>query len=249
MDEHDPLIERLRGLGRGRIDPAVAGRHLGAMAGVRSRTGRFVKLKVGAAFAAGLVFGGTGLASAGVLPASVQDAAHGALSQVGVSVPRGHSGQNGHGPARYNGPECAGGPYANHGQYVRAHKSDPNAGASRCGKPIQAGSDSTSNGTEAPETPEAPESPGTSGSPGSPANGQGDHAAGTHGGHGHGKPANAPSPGVTAPGPLSPSTTVAVAPANQAPASSTSTSTSTSTTTTTVEPTTSSTSSTTAPSP
>ncbi len=42
------------------------------------------------------------------------------------------------GPQRYNGPEC-GGTYKNHGQYVRAHTQDPNAGQSRCGKPIQAG--------------------------------------------------------------------------------------------------------------
>lgn len=147
MDEHDPLIERLRGLGRHPVEPVIAARHLGSMASVRVKTRRFVKLKVGTAFFAGLMLGGTGLAYAGALPATVQDAAHGTLSQVGLSVP------NGHGPARYNGPECTGGPYANHGQYVRSHKSDPNAGTSRCGKPVQAGNGGASDGTEAPETP------------------------------------------------------------------------------------------------
>ena len=175
MDEHDPLIERLRGLGPDRIDPAVAARHLGAMAGIPVKTHRFVKAKVGTAFFAGLMLGGTGLAYADALPASVQSVAHGALSQVGLSVP------NGHGPARYNGPECTGGPYANHGQYVRSHKSDPNAGQSRCGKPVQAGN-GTDDGTEPPENDQG----------GSQGRGHGQHAN-------HGKPATTPTMPRTAP--------------------------------------------------
>jgi hypothetical protein len=60
----------------------------------------------------------------------VQDVAHNALDAVGVHVPPGHN--------RYNDPTvCPGGPYRNHGAYVRAHTSDPNAGASPCGKPVQ----------------------------------------------------------------------------------------------------------------
>jgi hypothetical protein len=230
MDEDNPLIDRLRGLGRDAIDPGVAARHLSAISGLRVRPHRFVKLKVGTAFAAGLILGGTGLASAGALPAPVQGVAHGALTQVGVSVPNGH---RGHGPARYNGPECTGGPYANHGQYVRTHKSDPNAGQSRCGKPVQAANDGATNGTGAPEAPE---------------NDQGGTPGASHAGRGHGgKPEPTPSTVVTVPAPLVPSTTIA--PAN---AESTSTSTptttkptSTSTSTTTVESTTTSTSSTT----
>jgi hypothetical protein len=221
MDEDNPLIERLRSLGRSAIDPDVAARHLGAMANVRVRKARFVKLKVGTAFAAGLLLGGTGLASAGALPTPAQNVAHGALSQVGVSVPSGHSS---HGPARYNGPECTGGPYANHGQYVRTHTSDPNTGSSRCGKPVQAGNDETTNGTEALEGPE---------------NDQGDKPGAAHGHHAHnGKPETTPSTTATAPAP--PVTSKTVAPANQAPPPSSSTS------TTTVMPPTTSTSTTTA---
>jgi hypothetical protein len=216
-------------LGRGAIDPGVAARHLGAIAGVRVRTPRLVKLKIGIAFAAGLILGGTGLASAGVLPAPAQDVAHGTLSQVGVSVPKGHGG---HGPARYNGPECRGGPYANHGQYVRTHKSDPNAGKSRCGKPVQAGNDEATNSTKAPEAPEndqgdTPAAPGhkakpqtTTGTaptvPAPPAPPTSDRAASTttvkSTGHGHkGKPQTTPGTAPTIPAPLAPPTTTAPA--------------------------------------
>lgn len=87
---------------------------------------RSSRLKVASALAAGFVLGSVGLASAGTLPGPAQDLAHTALGAVGVKVPPGHD--------RYNGPEC-GGTYANHGQYVRAHKGDPAAGRSPCGKP------------------------------------------------------------------------------------------------------------------
>ena len=171
MDEHDPLIDRLRDLGRQPLDSATAFRHLSAMASVGGRSARAAKLKVGAAFFAGLMLGGTGLATAGALPGPAQDVAHSALSNVGVAVP------NGHGPARYNGPECGTDPqtnlpFRNHGQYVRAHAGDPNAGASRCGKPLHAGtptSAGTSKDTEQPgttETTEKPEAPDNAGNPG-----------------------------------------------------------------------------------
>lgn len=209
MDENDPLVERLRGLAGHGIDPSVASGHLDAIARVPTRTYRFAKLKVGVAFFAGLMLGGTGLAYAGALPAPVQDAAHGALSQVGLSVPRGH------GPARYNGPECTGGPYANHGQYVRSHKSDPNAGSSRCGKPVQAGTGAGSDGTEAPEAPD---------------NNQGDTRGG---GHGHGHQGDKGSPGATPLTPSAPSTS----PATTVPTPTTSPSTTTTTTTAPTSPT------------
>src|SRR5579859_7230494 len=167
MDDHDPLIDRLRSLGHDPVDSATAARDLGAMASVGARTGRAMKLKVGGVFFAGLMLGGAGLASAGALPGPAQDVAHAALSKAGLNVP------NSHGPARYNGAECGTDPqthqpYANHGQYVKAHKADPNTGSSRCGKPVQAGTD-TSNDTEAPDANQA-------GPPGS-----------THGNRGKGK--------------------------------------------------------------
>jgi hypothetical protein len=220
MDEHDRLVERLRTFGRRSIAPDVSDRHLGAMRGAQVRAPRFVKLKVGVAFAAGLTLGGTGLASAGVLPAPVQSAAHGALAQVGVSVPNGHTG---HGPARYNGPECTGGPYANHGQYVRSHPSDPNAGSSRCGKPVQAGNEHSTNGTEAPDATDAPDAPNATDAP----NDQGGPPAGVGQGHGHGhhgKGEATPSSTVTTPAPRIHSSTT-VPPTTAAPSTSTSTTT------------------------
>jgi hypothetical protein len=174
MDDNDPLIDALRGLGRQPLDPVTSTRHLSAMAGAGRRVARTTRLKVGGVLFVGLLAGGTGLASAGSLPASVQDVAHAALSPVGLDVPKGH------GPARYNGPECGTDPttklpYRNHGQYVKAHKGDPNAGASRCGKPVRAGTGSP-DGTEAPEAPKAPDTPsergGSHAKHGKPAKGQ-----------------------------------------------------------------------------
>jgi hypothetical protein len=83
-----------------------------------------------AAVAAVLLVSSVGLAAAETLPAPVQDVAHSALKKVGIYVPPGHE--------RYNDPvDCPGGPYANHGAYVRAHKDDPAAGQSPCGKPVR----------------------------------------------------------------------------------------------------------------
>lgn len=124
-EEH--LAERLRSLGKQPVARAVAERVL-SRARPRHAWLRSTKLKVAAAFAGGFLVGGVGLASAGTLPAPAQDVAHTALSAVGINVPPGTD--------RYNGPEC-GGTYKNHGQYVRAHKDDPNAGRSPCGKPMK----------------------------------------------------------------------------------------------------------------
>jgi len=180
MDDHDPLIERLRALGRAPVDPATASNHLSAMAAVRATRRQWTRAKVGAAFFAGLVVGGTGLASAGALPAPVQDAAHSALSTVGVDVPKGHQ------PARYSGPECGSDPtthqpFRNHGQYVRAHAGAPTADASRCGKPIQAGT----GGPDTSETSE-PGEPSEASGGGPPPSAHGHGAQGQGHGHGHG---------------------------------------------------------------
>ena len=134
MDEFDPIVDRLRDLGHEPMAPDLAARHLGTMAGVRPRAGRAVKAKVGAAFFAGLLVGGTGLATAGALPAPAQDVAHTTLGSVGLDVPNGH--------ARFTSgcgtdPET-GQPFKNHGQYVKAHHGGSAAGQSNCGKPLVA---------------------------------------------------------------------------------------------------------------
>ena len=139
MHDDDFLAERLRDLGRQPVDPATTSRHLSAMAAVGGSSGRFwTRLKVGAAFGAGLLIGGTGLASAGALPGPAQGVANKTLAKVGVNVP--------HGTERFNDPAVCGTdpntgqPFKNHGQYVRANKANnPAAAQSRCGKPLQAG--------------------------------------------------------------------------------------------------------------
>ncbi len=145
MDADGSLEERLRELGRTPIDGPTRSRTLTAMASVEPRR-RWSRGAVAAAAVAGFFAGSLGLASAGALPAPAQDAAHNVLSHVGVDVPPGHQ--------RYNDPTvCPGGPYENHGAYVRSHKDDPNAGASPCGKPVQAVNHS--NGSDASEAPES----------------------------------------------------------------------------------------------
>ena len=138
MDNEDALAARLRELGSHPVDPASSSRHLSAMATVgRGRRRLWTRLKVGAAFGAGLLLGGTGLASAGALPTSAQDVANKTLAKVGVKVPQGTE--------RFNDPAICGTdpatqqPFGNHGQYVKAHQGDPAAAQSRCGKPLKAG--------------------------------------------------------------------------------------------------------------
>jgi hypothetical protein len=145
MNEHDDLISRLRAFGRRPVDPDLATRHLAAMvapslAGAPRRSHR---LRVVAAFAVGLLAGTTGLATAGALPNGAQEVAHHTLGSVGVNVPHGD---------RYQGPEC-GGAVRNHGQYVRSQPKGNRAaaGASRCGKPLNAGDgDEPGDGNGAP---------------------------------------------------------------------------------------------------
>lgn len=129
MDEHDDVIERLKALGRRPVDPALQSAHLTAMAAVRPRA-RWSRVRVAAAFLAGLLLGGSGLAAAGALPDPAQNVAHKAFAEVGVQVPQ---------PERYHdAAECGDEVKANHGAYVRDDKS---RAKTDCGKPVKAGGD------------------------------------------------------------------------------------------------------------
>ncbi|MDQ1508783.1 MAG: hypothetical protein QOG50_627 [Actinomycetota bacterium] len=127
---HSELAGRLAALGKEPVDPAIASAHLTAIAAVptgrarRPVRGRFVRGKVAAAFAAGLVLGGTSLASAGVLGNTPQNAVADAAGHVGLDLPGGTSRST---------EGCGGGTYKNHGQFV-AQGGDPH---SPCGKPVK----------------------------------------------------------------------------------------------------------------
>ena len=130
MAEHDDLIARLRALGERPVDPVVASEHLMAMANVagagrRVARSRFGRAKVAAAFAAGLVLGGTSLASAGVMGEGAQNAVADAAAKVNVNLPGGT-------PRSTDG--CGGITAKNHGDFVR-QGGDPKAS---CGKPQKA---------------------------------------------------------------------------------------------------------------
>jgi hypothetical protein len=125
MDEHD-LQARLRNLGAQPVDPARQSADLTAMAQVRRPAGVRSKLRIAAAFGAGLLLGSSGLAAADALPDPAQHVAHTVLGHVGVDVPN---------PARYHGPECGDEVKANHGAYVR---DDHSLAQSDCGKPEHA---------------------------------------------------------------------------------------------------------------
>jgi hypothetical protein len=142
MTPDDRSLEaRLHQLGTPAIDPALVSVHLGAMAGVApGRAGILTKFRVAAAFFAGLLIGGSGLAAAGALPASVQSIAHTTFAKVGVNVPAGHDRVT-----EGCGTDTNGQPFKNHGQYVKAHKGDSAAAQSDCGKPKVSVHDSTSN--------------------------------------------------------------------------------------------------------
>jgi hypothetical protein len=131
MDEHtgdhDELIARLGGLAEP-IHPARQASDLAAMAAaVTPRRGLFAtKLRVAAAFLAGLLLGSTGLAAADALPDPAQHVAHQVLDRVGVQVPD---------PERYHGPECGPTAKRNHGAYVR---DDHALAQTECGKKAKA---------------------------------------------------------------------------------------------------------------
>jgi hypothetical protein len=135
MTEHEDLIARLRDLGSQPVRLEVAEQHLAGIDDAPVAVGgrrRPHRIRVVAAFAIGLLAGTSGLATAGALPDGPQEVAHRTLGAVGLKVPHGD---------RYQGPEC-GGVVKNHGQYVRSQPKDKRAqaAASRCGKPVQAGS-------------------------------------------------------------------------------------------------------------
>ena len=128
--EHAELADRLNALGQAPVDPAVASAHLTAMAAVHSgktvrpRRKRFARGKVAAAFAAGLILGGTSLASAGALGTTPQNTVADAAGHVGLDLPGGT-------PRSTEG--CGAETYKNHGQFV-ARGGDPH---SPCGKPLR----------------------------------------------------------------------------------------------------------------
>lgn len=127
--EADPalqaVIERLGALGRVPVDPVVQACHLTAMAGVRRSASRLGRVKLAAAFAAGLVLGGTGLASAGVLGETPQNTVADVAAHIGINLPGGTTRAT---------EGCDGTTYENHGQFVR-DGGDPHA---PCGKPTVA---------------------------------------------------------------------------------------------------------------
>jgi len=125
--EHHEIQDRLQRLGTHPIAPALQSAHLTAMAPGTSRWGP--KLRVGVAFLAGLLVGGSGLAAAGALPDRAQRVAHGVLDQVGIDVPN---------PKRHHGPECGTEVKRNHGAYV---SDDHDLAKSECGKPVKGAAD------------------------------------------------------------------------------------------------------------
>jgi hypothetical protein len=176
MSEHPefPEIERrLRALGAEPIDPLLATHHLTALAaaapaGSVRRAPRLHRAKVAAAFAAGLMLGGTSLASAGVLGETPQDVVADVAQNVGLNLPGGT-------PRSTEG--CEGKEYKNHGQFVR-DGGDPR---SPCGKPLQAGtegeeleSEETPGETKAPKANEGKVERDENGKPlGTPSKGEG----------------------------------------------------------------------------
>ncbi len=84
------LLRRLHAMGERPVAPATARRVLTRAHGGSATWWHSTKLKVAAALEAGFAAGSMGLASAGTLPAAVQDVAHSALGKVGIDVPPGH---------------------------------------------------------------------------------------------------------------------------------------------------------------
>lgn len=152
----DDLIARLHALGAEPVDPTLRARHLEQLEPVAP--GRRLRRRVALALAGATVLGGSGLAWAGELPDPAQGVAHRAARAMGVDIPPGHD--------RVNDVETCGGldpetgePYRNHGQYVRDHADDPEAGKSDCGKPRKAVEHP--NGSEGTELePEGDDAPG-----------------------------------------------------------------------------------------
>lgn len=163
-EDFSDLTARLRALSEERVAPHLADAHLAAMAEAPSpaaRGSRWTKARVGLAFFAGLLLGGSGLASAGALPGPAQDVAHDVLGAVGVNVPRSTEGC----------PE--GKEYRNHGEYVSEVSESGDEAAtkaaakSECGKPIKgAGADGTRRGPKSDNPCRPPWAGGPSSYPG-----------------------------------------------------------------------------------
>ena len=130
MADHDRLTEQLRRLGERPVERDLAGHHLTAilLSPRRASGSRFSKVTVAAAFAAGLILGGTSLASAGVLGATAQRTVADTVDGVGIDLPGGT-------PRSTEG--CGGEEVRNHGQFVSGG-GDPH---SECGKPLVSGKD------------------------------------------------------------------------------------------------------------
>jgi hypothetical protein len=209
-DSHDELVQRLRVMGATPLDAGAAHKVHNRVLGFRaSRSGLKTVRWVMAAALAGFVAGSVGLAAADVLPAPAQDAVHNALNVVGVHVPPGHE--------RYNDPAvCPGGPYRNHGEYVRTHKDDPDAGASPCGKPIKSlTKDDKSDGDNRPSTPRTNQGAQKP-----------DKSNKNNNGQGHGKPAD-DKPNTAPPSTTGSPSTTSPEPPSTVPNTTTSTTTST----------------------
>jgi len=191
VTEYDAIQSRLRGLASVPVDDAVADRHLSTLADVGAAPvggGRSRRFLVMGAVVAGTFVGSATLAGAatGNLPDVAQDAAHTALAKVGVDVPKAKGKSAEHkqvddtdGPGSVerflegctlpDGSAFVG----NHGQYVKAHADDAAtadvnerevAAESRCGKPIQAGTEA---GTSEADTDES-KKPADAGTPDDP---------------------------------------------------------------------------------
>jgi hypothetical protein len=143
VDDFEPVVSRLRSVGRQPLDHAVEQRVLARARRSRPSWWQSTKVKVAAGIAGGFMIGSVSLASAGALPDQAQSVAHSALGAIGVHVPPGKD--------RYNGPEC--GDVANHGEYVDAHPDDPAAGRSPCGKPMRSVNHQKGTGTDPAGTP------------------------------------------------------------------------------------------------
>jgi hypothetical protein len=169
--EHAALAARLAALGKEPVDATVASDHLSALAAVQpGRTlrpvrERFVRGRIAAAFAAGLLLGGTSLASAGALGTTPQNAVADAAGHVGLDLPGGT-------PRSTDG--CGGKTYKNHGRYV-SQGGDPH---SACGKPVKSshkpGKDNDANGDDAKDSKKAGGAGDGCGKP--PWAGKGNHA-------------------------------------------------------------------------
>jgi hypothetical protein len=216
----EEVLRRLHAFGQVPMDEAMAGRVLARAARPPRRWWRSTKAKVTAGVVGGFAVGSLGLASAGALPAPVQNAAHDALGVVAVNVPSGHS--------RYDGPDC-GGSDANHGAYVRAHHGGAAAGQSVCGKPTGATQPTPAPAVPgAPTTADEPPSHGQGPPPWAHGNGRGQGQGKRHGDaaepsdqetHGASEAPGRPSTTIARPGNADASTTIA--PRTTAPATTT----------------------------